>query len=89
MNNDLVVKIFTISNGLEEIDQVKIIRIKSKDYNLLIMKDYLAMIGRVEGSVEIETEKETIRKENIEGYYIHQHNQFKLLIKELVYEHSE
>ena len=29
------------------------------------------------------------RKENIEGYYIHQHNQFKLLIKELVYEHSE
>lgn len=89
MNNDLVVKIFTISNGLEEIDQVKIIRIKSKEYNLLIMKDYLAMIGRVEGSVEIETEKETIRKENIEGYYIHQHNQFKLLIKELVYEHSE
>ena len=89
MNNDLVVKIFTISNGLEEIDQVKIIRIKSKDYNLLIMKDYLAMIGRVEGSVEIETEKETIRKENIEGYYIHQHNEFKLLIKELVYEHSE
>ena len=89
MNNDLVVKIFTISNGLEEIDQVKIIRIKSKEYNLLIMKDYLAMIGRVEGSVEIETEKETIRKENIEGYYIHQHNEFKLLIKELVYEHSE
>ena len=89
MNNDLVVKIFTISNGLEEIEQVKIIRIKSKEYNLLIMKDYLAMIGRVEGSVEIETEKETIRKENIEGYYIHQHNEFKLLIKELVYEHSE
>ena len=89
MNNDLVVKIFTISNGLEQIEQVKIIRIKSKDYNLLIMKDYLAMVGRVEGSVEIETEKETIRKENIEGYYIHQHNQFKLLIKELVYEHSE
>ena len=89
MNNDLIVKIFTISNGLEEIEQVKIIRIKSKEYNLLIMKDYLAMIGRVEGSVEIETEKETIRKENIEGYYIHQHNEFKLLIKELVYEHSE
>ena len=89
MNNDLVVKIFTISNGLEEIEQVKIIRIKSKEYNLLIMKDYLAMIGRVEGSVEIETEKETIRKENIEGYYIHQHNEFKLLIKELIYEHSE
>ena len=89
MNNDLVVKIFTISNGLEEIEQVKIIRIKSKEYNLLIMKDYLAMIGRVEGSVEIETEKETIRKENIEGYYIHQHNEFKLLIKELIYEHFE
>lgn len=89
MNNDLVVKIFTISNGLEQIEQVKIIRIKSKDYNLLIMKDYLATIGRVEGSVEIETEKETIRKENIEAYYIHQHNEFKLLIKELTYEHSE
>ena len=44
MNNDLVVKIFTISNGLEQIEQVKIIRIKSKDYNLLIMKDYLRCV---------------------------------------------
>ena len=73
----------------EMLDQVLKVFHVVPDYNLLIMKDYLAMIGRVEGSVEIETEKETIRKENIEGYYIHQHNQFKLLIKELVYEHSE
>ncbi len=78
----MVVKILTISKGLEVIEDVKAIRIKSKDYNLLIMKDYLPIIGQIDGVIEIETEEKTIRKENIIAYYINTHNEFQIIIKE-------
>ena len=39
------VKIFDMAHGLREYENIKIIRIISKDYNLLIMKDYLPIIG--------------------------------------------
>lgn len=42
------VKIFSLSKGLEIIDDVVSIKIKSKDYNLLIMKDYFPLIGEIE-----------------------------------------
>ena len=38
------VRIFNIENGLREYKDIKIIRIISKDYNLLIMKDYICYI---------------------------------------------
>ena len=41
------VRIFDIENGLREYKDIKIIRIISKDYNLLIMKDYLPIIGEI------------------------------------------
>ena len=47
------VKVFDIRNGMRVSDNIKIIRIISKDYNLLIMKDYLPIIGEIEGSVDI------------------------------------
>ena len=37
MEVSIKVKVFTLSNGLEQFDNIKVIRIKSKDYNLLIM----------------------------------------------------
>ena len=46
------------------------------------MKDYLPIIGEIEGNIEIETLKETIKLENIVGYYIHKHNEFNLFLKE-------
>lgn len=82
MKDSMTVKILTISKGLEVIENVGAIRIKSKDYNLLIMKDYLPIIGEIEGMIEIETVEETIRKENIIAYYINTHNEFQLIIKE-------
>ena len=42
------VKVFDIRNGMRVYDNIKIIRIISKDYNLLIMKDYLPIIGEIE-----------------------------------------
>ena len=50
------VRVFDMKNGLVEYENVKTIRIISKDYNLLIMKDYLSVIGEIVGSVDIKGE---------------------------------
>lgn len=76
------VKILSMKNGLIEYSDVQFIRILSKDYNLIIMKDYLPIIGEVTGKVEIERINSTVKLEKIVGYYIHRHNEFKLFIKE-------
>lgn len=81
----MLVKILTLENGLEVINDVKLIRIKSDNYNLLIMKDYLSIIGQINGMIEIETLSETIKKENITAYYINNDNEFKLIIKEVLW----
>ena len=71
-----------MKEGLIVYNDVKIIRIKSKKYALTIMQDYLPIIGEIDGSVEIEFIEKTERIENIIAYYVHEHNQFKLFIKE-------
>lgn len=84
----IVVKILSMKNGLIEYKDVQFIRIVSKHYNLMIMKDYLPIIGEIQGKIEIETRKETVKMENIIGYYIHKHNEFNLFLKEEM-KHSE
>lgn len=78
----ITVKILSMKKGFLEYEDVQFIRIKSEKYNLIIMKDYLPIIGEIEGNIEIETVKETIKLENIVGYYIHKHNEFNLFLKE-------
>ena len=46
------------------------------------MKDYLPLIGEIQGKIEIEGLKETIKLQNIVGYYIHKHNQFNLFLRD-------
>lgn len=62
------------------IEDVKVIRILSDDYNLLIMKNYTPIIGEINGSVLFEKE-ETTKYENIKGFYSLSHNIFHLIIK--------
>lgn len=82
-NNSLItVKILSMKNGLIEYNDVEFIRITSKDYTLLIMKDYLPVIGEIKGKVEIKSKKDNIQLDNIIAYYIHKHNQFNLFMKE-------
>ena len=76
------VKILNIKNGLTEYNNVKIIKVKSEKYSIVIMEDYLPVIGEVEGDVEIITEDNIVKFKDIVGYYMHKHNQFKLFIKE-------
>lgn len=81
MNNSLLVKILNIKTGLKICKNVKFVRILSEKYNLLIMRDYLPVIGEINGSIEIEGE-EILKLENIKGYYINKNNEFNLIIKE-------
>ena len=84
------VRIFDIENGLREYKDIKIIRIISKDYNLLIMKDYLPIIGEIEGSVDIKNDEvipfsiidDKLSFKNIKAFYMNSNNEFNLMIKE-------
>lgn len=81
MDNNILVKILNIKSGTQIYNDIKFVRILSDKYNLLIMRDYLPVIGEVNGSVEIEG-TESIKLENIKGYYINKNNEFSLIIKE-------
>ena len=76
------VKVFDIRNGMRVYDNIKIIRIISKDYNLLIMKDYLPIIGEIEGSVDIKNDVVNESFKNIKAFYMNSNNVFNLMIKE-------
>lgn len=76
------VRIFDIENGLREYKGIKIIRIISKDYNLLIMKDYLPIIGEIEGSVDIKNDEVNLSFKDIKAFYMNSNNEFNLMIKE-------
>lgn len=76
------VKVFDMKNGLVEYEDVKSIRIVSKDYNLLIMKDYLSILGEIIGSVNIKSDTVDVTFEKIKAFYMNSDNVFNLMIKE-------
>ena len=78
---EMKVRVFDM-NGLVEYEDVKIVRIVSKDYNLLIMKDYLPIIGEIDGNVDIKSEKEEINLKDIKAFYMNSNNEFNLMIRE-------
>ena len=75
------VKVLSIRKGLIEYEDVIVVRIKSEKYNLSIMKDYIPIIGEINGNVEIEMKEKTEKLENIIGYYLLEHNKFRLFLK--------
>ena len=77
----MLVKIFTLKDGLRVIENVTAVRLLSKDYNLLILRDYVANIGKIEGTVEIEHEDNTTKLENIVAYYLCNENVFNLMLE--------
>ena len=71
-----------IYEGFQKFEQVDMIRIKSEKYTLLIMDDYMPVIGRIDGMVEIVSGEDTRSFQPIHGFYTHRKNTFELLIKE-------
>ena len=80
-NSEIRVRVFDLE-GLKVYENVKIIRITSKDYNLLIMKDYLPIIGEIDGDVDIKSDNEEVNLKNIKAFYMNSNNEFNLMIKE-------
>ena len=76
----MIVKIFTLTNELEIIENVELIRIISGDYNLAIMRDYVPIIGAIDGSVTIVSDK-TREFNNIKACYMCSKNFFNLIIE--------
>ena len=81
-HNGLKVRIFDLEKGLIEYENIKIVRIISKNYNLLIMQDYLPILGEIEGSVDIKNEEIELNYKNIKAFYMNSNNEFNLLIRE-------
>lgn len=80
--NGMKVRIFDLDKGLTEYEHVKVIRIISSDYNLLIMEDYLPIIGEIEGSIDIKGDDLDISFPKIKAFYMNSSNVFNLMIKE-------
>ena len=76
------VRIFDMEHWLKEYEDVKTIRIISKDYNLLIMKDYLSVIGEIVGSVDIKGDNVDLSFKQIRAFYMNSKNVFNLMIEE-------
>ena len=72
----------SLDNGVKEYEGVSVIHIKSRYYNLLIMEGYTPSIGEVEGTVTIVSDTESVKLENIHGFYLHKKNTFRLMIRE-------
>ena len=81
-NNGMKVRVFDVEHGLVEYDDIKTIRIISRDYNLLILKDYLSVIGEIVGSVDIKGENVDVSFKQIKAFYMNSKNVFNLMIEE-------
>ena len=81
-NGGMKVRVFDMEHGLVEYEDVKTIRIISRDYNLLIMKDYLSVIGEIIGSIDIKGDNVDISYKQIKAFYMNSKNVFNLMIEE-------
>lgn len=77
----ITVRICGREKGLEVYEKVNFVRVKSKRYNLLIMADYMPVIGELEGSVFFRNQKEEYSRDNLRGYFMHKKNQFSLMLE--------
>ena len=78
----IMAKVVDRENGLQEYENIRMVRVASKDYNLLIMEDYMPVIGQINGTVEFVTESNVIPFEPIHGFFMHKKNCFYLLIED-------
>lgn len=77
----IVVRICGREKGLEEFGNVRYVRLISKGYNLLIMEDYLPVIGELDGSVCFLTDDKEHERKHIKGYFMHKNNEFSLMLE--------
>lgn len=74
-------RIIDSNKGMRFLPEVTAVRIRSDQYGLLIMEDYMPTLGRIAGSIVFLTPEGEVRYDEIEGFYKHQYNEFTLLIQ--------
>ena len=80
-NNGLTVNVFDLKTGLTTYENANYVRITSSDYNLLIMLDYMPIIGELKGNVDIKTPEGELHIKNIKASYMNSNNVFNLMIQ--------
>ena len=81
MERKIRAKIVSIENGLQEFEEIEMIRVKGENHSLLILQNYMPLLGRLDGYVDIVLENETLRIQDVQGYYMHKQNEFSLLVE--------
>lgn len=80
-NKGFTVNVFELKSGLTTYENVSYVRITSSDYNLLVMLDYMPIIGEIKGRVDVKTPDGEITFNNILASYMNSKNVFNLMIQ--------
>lgn len=81
-HNKISADILSLQRGLEHFSGLKAIRIVSKTYNLLIMDDYLPIIGEIDGDLFLISAEEVVKElKGVTGFYKHSNNNFEFVLK--------
>lgn len=75
-------QVSSFANGLEIYRNISIVRIRSRQSNLLIMEDYMPIIGELDGYVDLIGKNFIKTLENVKGFFCHEHNVFFLILKD-------
>ncbi len=78
----ITARIIDYDSGMKVLQDIKAVRIQSKDYVLLIMEDYVPTLGKVEGNIIFLTRDDEIIYEDVKGFYKHQYNEFTVLLEQ-------
>lgn len=78
------VRIMSFAQGVIAYENVRVLRMVSERSTLLIMCDYMPVLGEFDGLLELVTEKECVRIDRIAGFYCLMDNRYTFLMKEAV-----
>ena len=76
------VRVIDEKQGLSVYDNVRAVRIHSREYVLLIMKDYSPTLGQIDGDVIFLVDDREVTLRNVKGCFKHQGNEFVLIVEE-------
>lgn len=83
IKKQITADILSFEKGAEHYNELKAIKLNSDRYKLLIMSDYLPMIGELKGDmILVPVEGQEIVYKNITGFYLHSNNKFEFILKE-------
>ncbi|MCQ2506039.1 MAG: hypothetical protein MJ113_02550 [Lachnospiraceae bacterium] len=75
--------IISFEKNFQIFHNTKLIRVKDKKTNLLVMVDFMPTLGElIDGTIEVVSKDDSVKFENVSGFYVVENNVFKLLLKE-------